>query len=116
MAHFPASSAEPELRPLLERSLEAMPRIARACLEAPVPALGGAPMTSVHDPSRVSPAALRQLEVAAGPSLWRSPHWRESEGIRIVALTGLREAENPDEASHWIERGRSWLNREALAA
>ena len=116
MAHFPVTSAEPALRPLLERSLEAMPEIARACLGTPVPALGGAPMTAIHDPARVSPDALGTLERAAGPALWTSPHWREAEGIRIVALTGLREAENPDRSSQWIERGRSWLNRETLAA
>ncbi|MEO8374059.1 MAG: hypothetical protein ABI471_02455 [Sphingomonas bacterium] len=116
IAHFPISAASPPLRPLLERSLVAMPAIARACLEAPVPALGGAPMTSIHDPARVSPAALAALERAAGPSLWTSPHWREAEGIRIIALAGLREAERPETASHWIERARTWLNGEALAA
>lgn len=116
IAHFPISSAEPDLQPLLERSMAAMPAIARACLEAPVPALGGAPMTTIHDPARVSPAALAALEQAAGPALWTSPHWRQAEGIRIVALAGLREAERPESASHWIERARGWLNREALAA
>ena len=116
MAHFPARLAEESLRPLLQRSLAAMPAIAQACLEAPVPALQGRPMTSVYDPQRVSPAALTELERAAGASLWTSPHWRRSEGIRIVALTGLREAERPDRASYWIERARSWLNSQAMAA
>ena len=115
-AHFPIAAASPPLRPLLERSLAAMPAIARACLFAPVPALGGAPMTAVHDPARVSPPALAELERAAGPSLWTSPHWREAEGIRIVALAGLREAEKPETASQWIGRARAWLNGQALAA
>jgi hypothetical protein len=116
MAHFPLASASTPLRPLLERSMAAMPAIARACLAAPVPALGGAPMTTVHDPARVSPAALAQLERAAGASLWTSPHWREAEGIRIVALAGLREAERPETATRWIERARAWLNGLAIAA
>ncbi len=116
MTRFPARLAEPTLQPLLQRSLAAMAAIAQACLESPVPALQGRPMTSVYDPKRVSPDALTELERAAGPSLWTSPHWRRSEGIRIVALTGLREAEAPDRASHWIERARSWLNNQALAA
>jgi len=114
--HFPIAAAAPPLRPLLERSLAAMPAIAHASLEAPVPALGGAPMRTVHDPARVAPAALAALERAAGPSLWTSPHWRTAEGIRIIALTGLREAERPETASHWIERARTWLNGQALAA
>ena len=116
MAHFPAARADETLRPLLERSLAAMPRIARACLMAPVPAHGGRPMTEVHDPARVSPAALAELERTAGPALWTSPHWRDAEGIRIVALAGLREAERPETASLWIDRARTWLNAQEKAA
>ncbi|MCI4568157.1 hypothetical protein [Lysobacter sp. CFH 32150] len=114
--HFPASTAEATLQPLLTRSLAAMPRIAAACLSAGVPALGGRPMTDVLDPARVSPAALAELERTAGTALWTSPHWRNTEGIRIVALAGLREAERPEAASQWIDRARTWLTTEARAA
>ena len=116
MAHFPVARADMTLQPLLERSLVAMPKLARACLMAPVPAHGGRPMTEVHDPARVSPAALAELERVAGAALWTSPHWRQTEGIRIVALAGLREAERPETASHWIDRARSWLTTQAKAA
>jgi hypothetical protein len=112
----PLSSAEQTVRPLLERSVAAMPAIAAACLASPVPALGDQPMTSVLDPQRVSPAALADLERRGGPSLWTSSYWRRSDGIRIIALAGLREAENPTSASQWIERARSWLTSEAKAA
>ena len=115
-AHFPAAQAEATLQPLLERSLKAMPRIAAACLSAGVPALQGRPMTDVLDPARVSPAALAELERRAGPSLWTSLNWREAEGIRIVALAGLREAERPETAHQWIDRARNWLTNRALAA
>jgi len=114
--HHRADRATATLRPLLARSLQALPRIAEACLFAPVPALGHKPMTQVLDPARVSPAALAALEHEAGPSLWVSPHWRAVEGIRIVALVGLREAEQPETAPAWIARARSWLTAEALAA
>jgi hypothetical protein len=115
-AHYPAAAANPTLRPLLVRSLTAMPQIAAACLGAPVPAIGGKPATAVLDPARVSPASLAKLEHDAGPSLWTSPHWRRAEGIRIVALAGLREAERPEDAERWIERARRWLTTEARAA
>lgn len=115
MAHFPASRADETLRPLLDRSLAAMPKIARACLNSPVPAHGGKPMTDVHDPARVSPSALADFERTAGAALWTSPHWRQAEGIRIVALAGLREAERPENASHWIGRARAWLSADASA-
>jgi hypothetical protein len=79
-AHYPIAAAAPALRPLLERSLAALPAIAKACLDAPVPALDGAPMTSIHDPRRVSPDALAALERAAGPSLWTSPDCARPSG------------------------------------
>jgi hypothetical protein len=115
-AHYPLSRADPSVRPLLERSMTAMPKVAGACLAAPVPALGNRPMTSVLPAERVSPAALAELEKRAGAALWTSPHWRRAEGIRIVALAGLREAERPSTASEWIDRARSWLTSEAKAA
>jgi hypothetical protein len=115
-AHYPVASAEETLQPLLTRSKAAMPRIAQACLSAPVPGLGGRPMTDVLDPKRVSPQALAELERTAGAALWTSPHWRQAEGIRIVALAGLREAECPETAPMWIERARNWFTRQARAA
>jgi hypothetical protein len=111
-ARFPTTSADATLQPLLVRSIAAMPRLARACLSAGVPALNGRPMTDILDPVRVSPAALSELERTAGAALWTSPHWRQTEGIRIVALAGLREAERPETAAEWIERARAWLTTE----
>lgn len=115
-ARFPASQAGSELEQLLTRSLAALPRIARACLDAAVPALASQPMRKLLDPARVSPAALTRLEQDAGPALWRSSHFRRAEGIRIVALAGLREAERPERAAEWIERARNWLTADARAA
>ena len=73
-------------------------------------------MQNVVDPARVSPAALGKLERDAGPALFTSPHFRRSEGIRIVALTGLREAEKPEDATIWIDRARTWMTSQARAA
>jgi hypothetical protein len=112
----PPTSADSTLAPLLDRSRARLPQIAAACLEAPVPALGGRPMTSVLDPARVSPAALAELERSAGAALWTSPHWRQIEGIRLVALAGLREAERPETARDWTNRIRTWMTTEARAA
>lgn len=114
-ARHPSSGADESVQPLLVRSLAAMPRIAAACLSAPVPALQNRPMTDVLDPQRVSPKALAELETSAAAALWISPHWRLTEGIRIVALAGLREAEHPETASLWIDRARTWLTTEVKA-
>jgi hypothetical protein len=116
LARFPVDTAEATLQPLLVRSMTAMQQIAAACLSAPVPALRDRPMTDVLDPARVSPAALEELERTGGAALWTSHHWRQSEGIRIVALAGLREAERPETATQWIDRARAWLTNQARAA
>ena len=113
---FPLRRADPTVRALLDRSRRRMPALAGACLGAPVPGLGGSPISRAVDPRRVSPAALAELERTAGTALWTSPHWRRTEGIRIVALAGLREAERPDEASAWIARAREWMTATPLAA
>lgn len=110
------TTADVSVQPLLARSMAAMPRIAAACLSAPVPALQNRPMTEVFDPQRVSPKALAELEANAGTALWTSPHWRQADGIRILALAGLREAEHPDTSSLWIDRARAWLTTEVKAA
>jgi hypothetical protein len=115
-AHFPAARADATLQPLLARSKAAMPRIATACLSARIPALAHRPMSDVIDPARVSPAALADLERQAGAALWTSAHWRNAEGIRIVALAGLREAERPETATLWIDRARAWLRDVPIAA
>jgi hypothetical protein len=109
VASHPPTRAETTLEPLLIRSQARLVEIAQACLRAPVPALGGAPMTTVLDPARVSPRALAELERTAGAALWTSPQWRRSEAIRVVALAGLREAERPETAAEWIDRARTWM-------
>ncbi len=114
-AHHPPARADETLRPLLARSLAAISKIAHVCLSAPVPALGSRPMTSVLDPARVRPSALAELERSAGAALWTSPYWRRAEGIRILALAGLREAEKPVSADLWISRARAWLTAEPAA-
>ncbi len=112
----PLSRAEESTVPLLRRSHARMDRIARACLDSPVPGFGGRPVTAVVDPQRVSPRALAELERSAGAALWTSPHWRQAEGIRIVALAGLREAEDPYGAGRWVERAETWFTDTARAA
>lgn len=112
----PPTGADPATVPLLLRSQRRMPEIAAACLDLRVPGFRNSPVTSLVDPRRVSPAALADLERSAGPSLWASPHWRTAEGVRLIALSGLREAERPDRAGEWIARTRTWMTGAERAA
>ncbi len=112
----PLASAEESTAPLLRRSQARMGAIAKACLETAIPGFGGRPLRAVVDPQRVAPAALAELERSAGNALWTSPHWRKAEGIRIVALAGLRAAEAPERAAEWDRRAENWFTHAARAA
>ena len=82
---------------------------------APVPGFGRRPVTTLVDPPRLAPRAVRaRAGRRTGP--WTSPHWRASEGIRIVALAGLREAEHPERAGQWVERAEAWMTDVTRAA
>lgn len=116
LAAHPLARAEESTAPLLRRSGERLAQIARTCLETRVPGLGNRPVTALVDPARVSPGALAELERRAGSSLWSSPHWKQTEGIRVVALAGLREAERPETAAQWIARAENWFTDTARAA
>jgi hypothetical protein len=105
----PATRAESSTIPLLLRSQAQMALLAETCLDLKVPGFGDRPIAALADPQRVSPSALAELERSVGAALWTSPHWKQSEGIRIVALTGLREAERPDRTATWTARAHDWI-------
>jgi hypothetical protein len=116
LEEFPLARAEETTRLLVERSVKRLPELARTCVSAPVPGLGGKPMTSVLSTTRVSPRALAELERTLGAAAWTSTHWRLEEGIRLLGLAGLREAESPDSAAQWSERVSNWMNKRPVAA
>ncbi|MET4100375.1 hypothetical protein ABIB37_002612 [Agrococcus sp. UYP10] len=112
---YPVASAGGALTEVLQGSAARLPRIARACQSTRIPGLGGRPIGSLLPAARVSPSALADLEREAGPALWSSASLREREGIRIVALAGLREAEQPQFAADWAARARNWFHGVAVA-
>ncbi|MFD1826740.1 MULTISPECIES: hypothetical protein [Mumia] len=113
---YPPSRAEAATVPLLLRSHRRMDALAATCLDSRVPGFRDRPIGALVDASRVSPSALAELERTAGPSLWTSPHWRRTDGIRLIALAGLREAENPQRAGEWISRARTWMTGQQSVA
>ncbi|MBW9211605.1 hypothetical protein KV102_18190 [Mumia sp. zg.B53] len=116
MTTYPASRADASSVPLILRSQRRLDAIAATCLDTPVPGFRDRPVSALVDPQRVSPSALAELERSAGPALWTSPHWRGTEGIRLIALAGLREAENPERAGEWISRARTWMTGQRSVA
>lgn len=91
----PLDAAPPSVARLLAASLPYLGTIVELLLSKPVAAFGGRPLRGLIDPARVSPAALNALGTKGGASLFVSPHWAESEPIRIMALSGWRIATDP---------------------
>jgi hypothetical protein len=110
LAH-PVSRAPADVRPLIERSIPRLPRIAEICLLEPMRAFGGRPFVALADPARVRPDALDALEREAGPSLGTSSHWIWSESLRLLALSGYRLATEPDRAPQIAAEFESWMLR-----
>jgi hypothetical protein len=51
----------------------------------------------------VSPAELRSVQERLGPSLYTSMHWVWAECLRLLAITGLRMATQPDSAGEVLQ-------------
>ena len=90
--HAPAAT-----RRVLDDSMPCLTTIARLTLDTPMQAFKGAKLRSLVQPERVAPRPLNELAERIGPALFTSTHWLWTEPLRILALTGLRVAINPQE-------------------
>jgi len=108
---YPLGRAPRSSRLLIGALLPHLGRLAALILEGPRRAFGGVPLTQRIDPQRVAPQALSRLEAAAGPALERSSHWLESEGLRLIALTGYRFATSPRRVSQSQSHHLDWMLR-----
>ena len=107
----PTSSATPEVRALVERSVPLLPQIAEVCLLAPMRGFGARPLAALVNPIRVRPDALERLARDAGPALFTSPHWLRQEALRLLALSSLRAAIEPDRATEVAHQFEDWMFR-----
>lgn len=86
----PLERCPPETRALVEHAVRTLPEVVECLLYTPYAAFGGAPLTRLIDPDRVSPGALARLERDAGAAAFQSAYWAWNESSRLVATTGLR--------------------------
>ena len=94
----PLKKAKPGVRRLLQQSVRVLPAVVEICLLKPMQSFGGRPLTALIDPKRVQPETLMRLERDAGPALYTSHHWVQTEPLRLLALSGYRVATVPDRA------------------
>jgi len=62
-----------------------------------------------RDPQRVSPAALAELERAAGGAAFTSPFWIWNEAIRLLALTGYHAAQSAAALRAAAQQQERWM-------
>ena len=108
---YPLSRARPAAAGIIRRSLPLLPAVVDASLRAPMRAFGGRPLAALVDPSRVAPEVLAQLELKAGPALYTSHHWISAEALRLLALSGLRAATQPERAAEVLKQQEQWMSR-----
>jgi hypothetical protein len=106
---FPLEDAGGAPRDFFEASQDALPRVVELLLLAPCRAFGGRSLAACLDPTRVSPAALAELERRAGPALFSSSWWVERECLRLLALSGLRAATLPEQAEAILRQQEAWM-------
>lgn len=108
---YPLAAAPAAVRPLIERSIESLPRIVQIGLRTPMRAFAGKALCDVVDPGRVSPAALAELERTAGTALTISSHYLQSEGLRLLALASYNVAAKPEGAAATARDFETWMRR-----
>jgi hypothetical protein len=111
VAKHPLDRCPRDLRPLLEESVRALPRITDVVLYRPYDAFGGRPLTRLIDPARVSPSSLDRLARDAGAAAFTSPYWAWNEGIRLLALAGYRAGLGATELRDAVRQQEQWMLR-----
>jgi hypothetical protein len=105
----PVDRASDDVRQLLEASLPLLPAVSELSLLKPMRAFRGRSLAEVVDPGRVSPRGLDELRANSGRALHTSHYLLRTEGVRLLALSGLRIATEPERAADLIEEQRCWM-------
>jgi len=96
-------SAAGETRAIVQDSLPLLEAVVSIVLDTPMRAFRGRTLGSLVMPERVSPAALNELAARVGNALFTSAHWLWSEPLRILGLTGLQLAVQPQQSASILE-------------
>ncbi|WP_284740176.1 hypothetical protein [Amycolatopsis sp. RTGN1] len=105
----PLADAPGDVAALTRLSLAALPDVVDVCTRRPMAAFGGAPLSALLDPRRVSPTALESLARQAGPSLLASAYLRRREPLRILAHLSTRAVLEPAAAAEHQARLLAWV-------
>jgi hypothetical protein len=111
IARNPLEEANPDTARLMELSIRALPQIVKLTLDTPMRSFGGRPLRALIPPERVSPKTLLEMEANLGKALFTSSHWIWTEALRLLALTGLKMALQPKQASEILAQQEEWMRK-----
>ncbi len=94
---------------IVDAVLPLLPRMVTLSLLTELPCFRGRRLADLVDPQRVSPAALRQLQLEAGAAAFTSTHWIWTECLRLTALSGLRFAMEPQLGREILTQQEDWM-------
>jgi len=106
---YPTRDAPPIAGTMVTAILPLLPRIVDAALLTPMSCFREKSLAELVDPQRASPAALREMELRAGGSVFTSSHWIWTECVRLTALTGLRYATEPEKGPQVLKQQEEWM-------
>lgn len=112
----PISAAGEDSAELVRASLPLLRRAADVALHRKVPGFRRRSICELVNPERVRPETLYELERRLGPALYTSTHWVWTESLRLVALSGLRMATQPEKAEEQTKRLQECMLRLGGAA
>jgi hypothetical protein len=107
----PLERAGGHVETLIRDSLPLLPRIVELTLRKPMRAFSGRSLSSLINPERVKPETLEAMERQLGAALYTSTHWVWTESLRILALTGLQLASQPERAAEILKQQEEWMLR-----
>jgi hypothetical protein len=110
-ALHPLTDAGAGAEALVRSSLPLLETVVRLALDAPAQAFGGRRLSDLVPPLRNRPDALAALEHRLGEALFTSMHWIWTEALRLMALTGLRLATEPERAQEHLHTQEAWMLR-----
>jgi len=106
---YPLQQATSDTRKLLARSIPILPKVVNIILRKPMQSFGGRSISDLVDPMRVSLTSLNDLEKKLGPALYTSLHWVWTESLRLLALTGLKAATEPERSAEAMQQQKDWM-------
>lgn len=107
---YPVHTLNASQRRLFEASRLALPDLVDLVFHTALRAFGGHTLAQLVDPSRVRPDALAALERQAGPALFVSSHWVQTECVRLLALSSYKAATSASHAREVITEQEGWLS------